>query len=305
MATTYNNLYLDLRRSFRMAGIEAAALEARELICHAAHKSQEQFWADINYYIPSDLQREVEELAHRRLEGEPAAYLLGEWSFCGLDLDVNPTVLIPRADTEVVAEQAVRRTREAGSQARVLDLCCGTGCIGLAVATYAPDCRVVLADWSSDAVRLCRQNIRRTGRQNNAICFQADAREIPPKPFGQFDVIVSNPPYIPTADIETLDESVRCYEPHLALDGGEDGLNFYRVITEKWKESLRPGGWLIYEVGIGQAADVELMLAKAGFRSVSSYPDTVGILRVVEGRWLIEEDEFTLWSPENGTINVR
>lgn len=305
MATTYNNLYLDLRRSFRMAGIEAAALEARELICHAAHKSQEQFWADINYYIPSDLQREVEELAHRRLEGEPAAYLLGEWSFCGLDLDVNPTVLIPRTDTEAVAEQAVRRTREAGSQARVLDLCCGTGCIGLAVATYAPDCRVVLADWSSDAVRLCRQNIRRTGRQNNAICFQADAREIPPKPFGQFDVIVSNPPYIPTADIETLDKSVRCYEPHLALDGGEDGLNFYRVITEKWKESLRPGGWLIYEVGIGQAADVELMLAKAGFRSVSSYPDTAGILRVVEGRWLIEEDEFTLWSPENGTINVR
>ena len=187
----------------------------------------------------------------------------------------------------------------------MLDLCCGTGCIGLAVATYAPDCRVVLADWSSDAVRLCRQNIRRTGRQNNAICFQADAREIPPKPFGQFDVIVSNPPYIPTADIETLDKSVRCYEPHLALDGGEDGLNFYRVITEKWKESLRPGGWLIYEVGIGQAADVELMLAKAGFRSVSSYPDTAGILRVVEGRWLIEEDEFTLWSPENGTINVR
>ena len=222
MATTYNNLYLDLRRSFRMAGIEAAALEARELICHAAHKSQEQFWADINYYIPSDLQREVEELAHRRLEGEPAAYLLGEWSFCGLDLDVNPTVLIPRTDTEAVAEQAVRRTREAGSQARVLDLCCGTGCIGLAVATYAPDCRVVLADWSSDAVRLCRQNIRRTGRQNNAICFQADAREIPPKPFGQFDVIVSNPPYIPTADIETLDESVRCYEPHLALDGGDN-----------------------------------------------------------------------------------
>ncbi len=305
MATTYNNLYLDLRRSFRLAGIEAAALEARELICHAAHKTQEQFWADINYYIPSSLQREVEELARRRLEGEPAAYLLGEWSFCGLDLDVNPTVLIPRADTEVVAEQAIRRTKEAGNMARVLDLCAGTGCIGLAVATYAPDCRAVLADYSPDAVRICRQNIRRTGRQSNVTCFQTDARDAPPRPFGQFDVIVSNPPYIPTADIETLDESVRCYEPHLALDGGEDGLDFYRVITAKWKHALRPGGWLIYEVGMGQAKDVEALLREQGFKSISSYPDTAGILRVVEGRWLIEEDEFTLWSPENGTITVK
>lgn len=305
MATTYNNLYLDLRRSFRLAGIEAAALEARELICHVAHKTQEQFWADLNYYIPSSLQRQVEELARRRLEGEPAAYLLGEWSFCGIDLDVNPTVLIPRADTEVVAEQAIRRTKEAGGGARVLDLCAGTGCIGLAVATYAPDCRAVLADLSADALRVCRQNIRRTGRQSNVTCFPADAREQPPKQFGQFDVIVSNPPYIPSAEIETLDNSVRCYEPHLALDGGEDGLDFYRSIIDLWRAALRPGGWLIFEVGMGQAGDVEELLTKSGFKSVMAYPDTAGILRAVEGRWLIEEDEFTLWSPENGTITVR
>ncbi|MBQ9165694.1 MAG: peptide chain release factor N(5)-glutamine methyltransferase [Oscillospiraceae bacterium] len=290
MAITYNNLYLDIRREFRLAGIEAASLEAREIVCHAAGKTREQFLVDMNYYIPTELERRTRELARRRLEGEPAAYLLGEWSFWGLDLDVDRNVLIPRSDTEVVAEQAVRRAKEAGDRARVLDLCAGTGCIGLSVATYAPNCRVVLADYSSDAVRICRQNIRRTGRLSNTTCFQVDARETPPQQLWEFDVIVSNPPYIPSGDLATLDHSVRDYEPHLALDGGEDGLDFYRVITQKWKTILRDRGWLIYEVGIGQAEEVENILLREGFWHVKSYPDTAGILRVVEGQWLLPEE---------------
>ncbi len=289
MAITYNNLYLDLRRTFRLAGIEAAALEAREIVCHAAGKTREQFLTDMNFYIPTELERRARDLARRRLEGEPAAYLLGEWSFWGLDLDVDRNVLIPRSDTEVVAEQAVRRAKEAGDRARVLDLCAGTGCIGLAVGTYAPNCRVVLADYSADAVRICHQNIRRTGRLSNVTCFQVDARENPPQQLWDFDVIVSNPPYIPTGDLAGLDVSVRDYEPHLALDGGEDGLDFYRVITQKWKTILRDAGWLIYEVGIHQAEEVENILLREGFWNVKSYPDTAGILRVVEGQWLLPE----------------
>lgn len=286
MAVTYNNLYLDLRRTLRRAGVEAASLEARELICHVAHKSQEQFWIDLNYYVPAEMETEIRELTRRRLEGEPAAYLLGEWSFCGLDLDVDDTVLIPRADTEVVAEQAIRRTREAGERARVLDLCAGTGCIGLAVAAYAPNCRAVLADLSPDAVRICRQNIRRCGQLANVTCFPVDAREDPPQQLWEFDVIVSNPPYIPSGDIASLDPSVRDYEPVLALDGGADGLDFYRVIARKWKNALRNRGWLIFEVGMGQAEEVEAILQWEGFRSVTSYPDTRDILRVVEGQWV-------------------
>lgn len=285
MAITYNNLYLDLRRALRLAGVEAAQLEARELICHAAHKSREQFWLDMNYYVSAELEREVRALLQKRLEGTPVAYLLGEWSFCGLDLDVDPTVLIPRADTEVLAERAALRTRMAGERARMLDLCAGTGCVGLAVATMAPNCRAVLADWSADAVRVCRQNIRRCNLLPSVTCFQIDAREDPPQQLWDFDVIASNPPYIPTGDIPNLDPSVRDYEPHMALDGGADGLDFYRVIVHKWKRALRPNGWLLFEVGIGQAEDVEALLRFEGFQSVTSCPDTQEILRVVEGQW--------------------
>lgn len=285
MAITYNNLYLDVRRALRLAGVEAAQLEARELLCHVTHKSKEQFWLDLNYYVSSEQEREVRELLRQRLEGTPVAYLLGEWSFCGLDLDVDSTVLIPRADTEVLAELAAERTKAAGERARMLDLCAGTGCVGLAVATMAPNCRAVLADYSPDAVRICRQNIRRCGLLSSVTCFQVDAREAPPQQLWNFDVIASNPPYIPTGDIQTLDPSVRDYEPHLALDGGADGLDFYRAIAHKWKSALREDGWLLFEVGIGQASDVEELLRQEGFRSVRSYPDTCDILRVVEGQW--------------------
>ncbi|MGM9538602.1 MAG: peptide chain release factor N(5)-glutamine methyltransferase, partial [Candidatus Onthomonas sp.] len=117
MAITYNNLYLDVRRALRLAGVEAAQLEARELLCHVTHKSREQFWLDLNYYVSSDQERQVRDLLRQRLEGTPVAYLLGEWSFCGLDLDVDPTVLIPRSDTEVLAELATERTEAAGERA--------------------------------------------------------------------------------------------------------------------------------------------------------------------------------------------
>ena len=290
MAITYNNLYLDLRQQFREAGIEAAALEARELLCHVTGKNQEQLLADMYYYMSSDVERKVRSLAARRLEGEPVAYLVGEWSFCGIDLEVDPNVLIPRVDTEVVAEQAIARTREVPGQARVMDLCAGSGCIGLAVATYAKNSRVVLGDLSDEAVNLCQRNLRRCGKRSTVTCFPVDATKAPPAQFGRFHVIVSNPPYIPTGDIPTLDASVRNYEPHMALDGGADGLDFYRAISREWKKALRPGGWLIYEVGIGQAEQVMAIMEGEGFLSLASYPDTAGIPRVVEGR-LPDTDE--------------
>ena len=236
MAITYNNLYMDIRQELHRAGIQAATLEARELVCFAAGKTREQFVRDGRLYVPQDVEEQARALMHRHLAGEPLAYLIGEWEFYGLPLDISEQVLIPRSDTEVLAGEAIRWL-QTQQDARVLDLCAGSGCVGLAVASQVHACRVVLG----------------------------------------------NPPYIPTQDIETLDVSVRDYEPHMALDGGEDGLEFYRAISENWREALHPGARLYFEVGIGQADSVLRIMRRQGFGELEIVPDTAGIPRVVYG----------------------
>ena len=283
MATTYNNLYLDTRNRLRRAGVSQAQTEAREIVCFAADKTKEQLYRDMSLYASSDLERRVEELVQRRLAGEPVAYIVGEWEFYGLPLDISRDVLIPRADTEVLAERAILKARAAGEGGRVLDLCSGSGCVGLAVAANADQCRVVLADLSEGALRLCKQNVRRNSLNARVTCISANALEAPSSVLWDFDVIACNPPYIPTGDLEGLDVSVKDFEPLMALDGGVDGLDFYRVIASKWKSALRLGGTLIFEVGIDQAEAVAQIMADNGFENIITTEDTGGIQRVVEG----------------------
>ena len=283
MATTYNNLFLDTRARLKKAGIEAAQLEAREIMCYASDKSREQLYRDMSLYVSGELERRVEELVQRRLAGEPVAYIVGEWEFYGIALDISNDVLIPRSDTEVLAERAIQRAKGAGEGARVLDLCAGSGCVGLAVASQVPACRVVLGELSEGALRVCKQNVRRNELNARVTCLSVNAMEPPASALWDFDVIACNPPYIPTGDIAGLDRSVRDYEPRMALDGGEDGLDFYRFISAKWKSALRLGGTLIFEVGIGQAPQVEDILAQNGFENIQTVADTQGIWRVVEG----------------------
>ena len=283
MATTYNNLYLDTRQRLREAGVEGAQLEARELLCHAAGKNREQFYRDMALYAPDPVEEKLAALVERRLSGEPVAYLIGEWEFYGLTLDVTPDVLIPRMDTEVLAERAILLARAAGEGARVLDLCAGSGCVGLAVAANVPTCRVVLADVSEAALKICKGNVRRNELNARVTCVQADALQKPDAALWDFDVIACNPPYIPTGDLAGLDVSVRDYEPRSALDGGADGLDFYRAIAARWGSALRLGGSLLFEVGINQAMDVAALLERSGFEDIQSTQDTQGIPRVVEG----------------------
>ena len=283
MATTYNNLYLDTRQRLREAGVEGAQLEARELLCHAAGKNREQFYRDMALYAPDPVEEKLAALVERRLAGEPVAYLIGEWEFYGLTLDVTPDVLIPRMDTEVLAERAILLARAAGEGARVLDLCAGSGCVGLAVAANVPDCRVVLADVSDAALKVCRQNVRRHELNARVTCIRADALAKPDAALWDFDVIACNPPYIPTGEIDGLDVSVRDYEPRAALDGGPDGLDFYRAVAGGWGAALRLGGSLLFEVGIGQGRDVAVLLEQNGFEDIRLTQDTQGIPRVVEG----------------------
>ena len=282
MAITYNNLYMDIRQELHRAGIQAATLEARELVCFAAGKTREQFVRDGRLYVPQDVEEQARALMRRHLAGEPLAYLIGEWEFYGLPLDISEQVLIPRSDTEVLAGEAIRWL-QTQQDARVLDLCAGSGCVGLAVASQVHACRVVLGEKSEAALRICRQNIRRSDLLGRVTPMPADALEPPTRQLGEFDCIVCNPPYIPTQDIETLDVSVRDYEPHMALDGGEDGLDFYRAISENWREALHPGARLYFEVGIGQADSVLRIMRRQGFGELEIVPDTAGIPRVVYG----------------------
>ena len=205
----------------------------------------------MSLYVSAQLEKRVDDLVKRRLAGEPVAYIIGEWEFYGLPLDISRDVLIPRLDTEVLAERGILKARESGEGARVLDLCAGSGCVGLAIAANVPQCRVVLGELSEGALRVCKQNVRRNELNARVTCLSVDALEPPSSALWDFDAIVCNPPYIPSGDIAGLDVSVKTSSP--ACPGrGEDGLDFYRVIAPKWKSALRLGGTLFFEVGIGR-----------------------------------------------------
>lgn len=283
MANTYNNIYLDARQRLREAGVEEAQLEARELICLATGKDRASFFRDLKLYAVSSVENKINELLERRLRGEPLAYILGSWSFYGLDLEVNPNVLIPRPDTEAIAERAIQIAKGSGDHARVLDLCTGSGCIGLAVAREAKNCRVVLADISEEALATARRNATRNGLRGSVTTFRADALADPPELIWDFNLIVCNPPYVRTKDMSTLDISVRDFEPHLALDGGEDGLDFYRSVAKNWRRAMRTTCILLFEVGDDQADAVEAILAQNGYRNIRRHKDTFGHWRGVEG----------------------
>jgi len=283
MAVKYNDLYLDIRALLKRSGVEDTTQAAKELVCIAAGKTKNELLRDGLLYVPPEVEREAYALAERHIGGEPVAYLIGEWEFYGLPFDISPAVLIPRPDTEILCENVIREL-QGEENCRVLDLCAGSGCVGIAVAKYVEGARVTLGEISEDALKVCRQNIRRNALTARISAMRIDAREKPSRQLGEFRCIVSNPPYIPSADIEELDPSVRDHEPRLALDGGEDGLDFYRCICEKWRDALVPGGLLAFEVGIGQADEVLRIMRAAGFGEIEIIRDLHMIPRVVYGR---------------------
>ena len=280
---TYNDIYFSARTALRRCGIEAYNLEARLIVAHAAGKSSAELMRDLHLYTTSEVESKVREYIERRIAGEPVAYITGSWEFYGLPMIVTPDVLIPRMDTEVLVNTAKELLTGSKMDAKVLDLCCGSGCITCAVGHEMPATKLVAVDISPSALEICRKNIALNRLSARAICMQADALSSPPMSIGQFDMIISNPPYIATAEIDTLDSSVKDHEPLWALDGGEDGLRFYKSIIKHWRTTLRPYGMLLFEVGEGQAGAVSEMLQAASFRSVFTRKDTLGVDRVVVG----------------------
>ena len=282
---TYNDIYIEIRNMLRNAGIETYSQEARLIVSSVSGKSPQEFLRDLRLYTSPSLEKKAVESAERRIAGEPIAYILGEWEFYGLPIYVTKDVLIPRADTEVLVEAAVELLTGTKMDARILDLCCGSGCITCAVAHELPASKIIAVDISHAALEVCRRNIALNRISSRAICMQADATMNPPASLGAFDMILCNPPYIASSEISELDSSVRDHEPIWALDGGEDGLKFYRAIIKYWKSLLKEDGCILFEVGEGQAEPVGEMLLSAGFRSVSTRKDTLGTDRVVIGKY--------------------
>jgi release factor glutamine methyltransferase len=292
MVKKFSQLYLEARRAFmEIEDQQTASLLARNLLCYVSGKSQEQIVADREKYACEAVCESMETSVQRILAGEPLAYVLGEWEFYGMTLYVDENVLIPRDDTCAVAALAIKKGLFLDQDPRILDLCTGSGCIGLAVANRVKDAKVTLADVSREALAVAKKNIVRQKLSGRVSCVQADALAPASAFLGKFDMIVSNPPYVTTKEMEELPKSVKDYEPHLALHGGEDGLAFYRAIVKNYTSALKPGGYICFEFGMGQGDDVCAILERNGYTILERSRDYNDRERAVLAQYGRKEEE--------------
>lgn len=282
MVKTVNDAYLDLCHELRLHSVSGSRLEARELIAYAMHIPPGELMRKRDQYIFDETLEEIERLTRLRLGGIPLPHIIGQWDFYSLTFEVTPDTLIPRPDTETLVECGIDFMKP-WARGRILDLCCGTGCVGIAALKNLPDeITGVLADISEPALQVARRNLVRHGVSGRCSTVVADALAPLNPALGRFQLILCNPPYIPEGEIDALDIEVR-REPRIALSGGADGLDFYRAVARNAGEQLSPGGALMLEVGLGQAEEVCALLRGAGYVSVQCRQDLTGIERVVIG----------------------
>lgn len=275
-------LLCEVTAQLTRAGCDSPAFDARCLLEDIGEVGRGRVDSRLTALLLPRKEQAVRAAASRRAEGYPLQYLLGEWDFLTLTLQVGEGVLIPRPDTEILCEAGANFLRERGLNApTVLDLCAGSGCVGLGIASLIPTARVTAVELSDDALPYLRENCRRYPAYAIEV-VQADVLRDADRFSDRYDLIVSNPPYIPAADIPELMREVQ-HEPLMALDGG-DGLVFYRQLAAVWSRKLRPSGALMAEIGLGQAADVMALWRQAGFATVYSLPDAAGIERVIVGK---------------------
>ena len=271
---TYRELYLAARNALSQRDdTQSDGVIARDLLCTFSGKTPEQMLQDIDQPVDRETAARVKNGIDRLLNEEPLAYVLGQWEFYGLPLYVSPDVLIPRDDTCAVTELAINKSLFLNKDPRILDLCCGSGCIGLAVASRVKDARVTLADISKEALAIAKKNIARNKLGGRVSTFQVDARKAVPGFLGKFDLIVSNPPYVTAAEMNELPRSVDAFEPHLALYGGDDGLDFYRSIIQNFTPVLKPGGYLCFEFGMNMGDAVCALLEESDYTIVERKKD--------------------------------
>ncbi len=265
----------------KAAGNEAPATDAGVLLCYAAGCDRTHLYAYGGSVIEGDLYDRYLSLLERRSSGVPLQYLTGVQEFMSLPFEVKPGVLIPRQDTELLAETVMKACREYEGEVRILDVGTGSGCIAVSLAYYIKHCSVTAVDKMPAALAVARRNAQVNGVADRIVFVESDLFDSVSDE--RFDMIVSNPPYIRTIDINSLQREVRCHEPVEALDGGGDGLYFYRSIIERAPVFLKAGGLLAFETGYDQASDVASLMSEY-FSEIKIYKDLAGIDRVVTGK---------------------
>lgn len=272
----YTEAFLLGMQKLKEAQLEEAQLEARLLLEEICGTDHNTLLCHGDREVSEKEEEQYRKTIEQRAQHVPLQHILGYQDFMGLRFHVNEHVLIPRQDTEILAEEAMRYLHDG---MRILDLCTGSGCILLSLLHYSNDCEGVGVDISKEALLVAKENAASLGIETDFV--ESDLYE---RVTGKFDLLVSNPPYIESAVIPTLMEEVRGYDPYIALDGGEDGLDFYRRIIGGAQDYLKRGGQILMEIGSGQAQAVSELLREAGFKEIDVCRDFAGLDRVVSGR---------------------
>ena len=292
---TYKELLEEGYQILNSAGIEEARLDAWLLLEFAADIKRAWYYAHMDETAETAVAERYRQLCEKRAQHIPLQHLTGQAYFMGYEFYVDDRVLVPRQDTETLVEAAISHLRELPAP-KILDMCTGSGCILLSLLMELPQASGTGADVSVDALEVAKENTRRLGLEKRAELVQSDLfsadyfEKNSRKKCMEYDMLISNPPYIRTADIDGLMDEVRLHDPRLALDGKADGLYFYEKITEQAGKYLKPGGWLIYEIGCDQGKDVAEIMKKKGFIQIEVKKDLAGLDRIVEGRMLTQEE---------------
>lgn len=267
----------ELEKALREILKENAGFEAKEIIMSVCGMSTSDWIINRKAEVKEEHVNKVLEMVHRRISGEPLQYIIGKAGFMGMDFEVNKNTLIPRQDTETLIETLIDMIGD--RKVSILDIGTGSGCIGISLGKFLKDARITVLDISQEALNTALRNADRNGVKIKAVCMDI-LSEIPE---GKYDIIVSNPPYIETSIIKSLQTEVRDYEPLSALDGGSDGLLFYRRITDIAPRLLNEKGILAYEIGYDQGKKVHMLMEK-DFYDIRIIKDYCGNDRVITGK---------------------
>lgn len=278
---TLQQLLIEGRERLRQAGIAEAELDAKYLLMEAFELSASDLLLKRNEKVELGIDV-YQEMIEKRCQRIPLQYILGTWEFMGLEFYVDERVLIPRQDTENLVELVLKEHQE--NDISILDMCTGSGCIAVSLAKLGNYRQVTAVDVSAGALEVAAENVNHLGVEKQVTCVLSNLYENI-QPDAQYDIIVSNPPYIPTEVIEGLQPEVKEFEPRLALDGTADGLHFYRRLAQESGRFLHPGGWVYVEIGYDQGEAVSELFAKAGYVEIEVIKDTPGLDRIAKARY--------------------